>query len=123
MAVPDAEIANQFRAALEEAVGTGDLEAVYPLLVEDVEWVTPQRTLHGLDEVKEQLDWIKPSETFDFEFSEGDWVDQGDGRLVLEVREVYRLKETGDFGYAHDRRVELTIRDGKISRYEMRIVG
>jgi ketosteroid isomerase-like protein len=123
MAVPDAEIANQFRAALEVAVGTGDLKAVYPLLATDVEWVTPQRTLHGLDEVKEQLDWIKPSETFDFEFSQGDWVDQGDGRFALEVHEVYRLKETGDFGYARDRRIELTIRDGKISRYEMRIVG
>jgi len=123
MAVPDAEIANQFRAALEVAVGTGDLAAVYPLLATDVEWVTPQRTLRGLDEVKEQLDWIKPSETFDFEFSEGDWVDQGDGRLALDVHEVYRLKETGDFGYARDRRVELTIRNGEISRYEMRIVG
>jgi ketosteroid isomerase-like protein len=83
----------------------------------------PQRTLRGIDELKDQLDWISPSETFDFEFSEGEWVDHGDGRLVVEVREVYRLKETGDFGYARDRRVELTIRDGKISRYEMRIVG
>jgi len=94
MAVPDAEIANQFRAALEVAVGTGDLAAVYPLLATDVEWVTPQRTLRGLDEVKEQLDWIKPSETFDFEFSEGDWVDQGDGRLALDVCVRWPLETT-----------------------------
>ncbi len=123
MAASDAEIAAQFRAALEAAVQTGDLDAVYPLLAADVEWVTPQRTLRGINEVKEQLDWIKPSETFDFEFSKGDWVAEGDGRLILEVHEVYRLKETGEFGYARDRRVELTIRDGEISRYEMRIVG
>ena len=115
--------ANQFRAALEGAVRTGDLEAVYPLLAPDVEWVTPQRSLRGIDEVKQQLHWIKPSETFDFEFSDGDWLDLGDGRLAIEVREVYLLKETGDFGYSRERRVELVIRDGKISRYEMRIVG
>jgi hypothetical protein len=123
MAADDAEIANRFRVALEAAVLTGGLEAVYPLLAADVEWVTPQRTLRGIDEVREQLDWIRPSETFDFEFSEGEWVDHGDGRFVIEVREVYRLKESGDFGYARDRRIELTIRNGEISRYEMRIVG
>jgi hypothetical protein len=30
------------------------------------------------------------------------------------------MKETGDFAYARDRRVELTIRGEKIARYEMR---
>ncbi len=123
MATDDAEVANRFRVALEAAVRTGDLEAVYPLLAADVEWVTAQRTLHGIDEVRQRLDWISPSDTFDFEFSEGEWVDEGGGRFVTEVREVYRLKEGGEFGYARDRRVELTIRDGQISRYEMRNVG
>jgi hypothetical protein len=33
------------------------------------------------------------------------------------------MKGTGDFAYARDRRVELTIRDGVIARYEMRVVG
>jgi hypothetical protein len=33
------------------------------------------------------------------------------------------MKETGDFAYERDRHVQLTIRDGKISRYEMTIVG
>jgi len=123
MATDDAEVAKRFRAALEAAVRTGDLEAVYPLLAADVEWVTPQRTLRGIDAVRQRLDWISPSDTFDFEFSEGEWVDEGGGRLVTEVREVYRMKESGEFGYARDRRVELTIRDGQISRYEMRNVG
>jgi hypothetical protein len=39
------------------------------------------------------------------------------------VHEVYRLKETGEVAYERDRVVELTIRDGKIRRYEMQIVG
>jgi ketosteroid isomerase-like protein len=117
------EVANRFRAALEEAVRAGSPEGVIPLLADDVEWVAPQRTLHGIDEVREQLTWVKPSELFDFEFGEGDWVDQGDGRVTCDVHEIYRLKTTGDVGYERDRHVELVIRDGKIARYEMRIVG
>jgi hypothetical protein len=39
------------------------------------------------------------------------------------VHEIYRWKETGEVSYERDRRIELMIRDGKISRYEMRIVG
>jgi hypothetical protein len=39
------------------------------------------------------------------------------------VHEIYRLKETGEVSYERDRRIELTIGDGKVSRYEMRIVG
>ena len=60
---------------------------------------------------------------FDFEFREEDWVDHEDGRLACRVHEIYRLKNTGEFAYERDRVVELEIRDGKISRYEMRIVG
>jgi hypothetical protein len=39
------------------------------------------------------------------------------------VHETYRVKGSGDFAFARDRRVELTIRDGSIARYEMRVVG
>ncbi len=123
MAADDMEIANRFRAALESAVETGDLEAVYPLLAPDVDWVTPQRMLHGIDEVKSQLNWISTPANFVVEFTVGDWVDQGDGRLACDVHQVYRLKATGDFGYERDRRIELAIRDGKVARYEMTIVG
>ena len=98
------------------------MSPVYPLLAPDVVWVTPQRTLNGIDEVKTQLTWIKPREAFDFEFRE-EWVDNGEGRLSCRVHEVYRLKDTGEAAYERDRNVELVIRDGKISRYEMRIVG
>jgi hypothetical protein len=82
MTVKDVEVAERFRVAAEGAVQTGGLEAVYPLLDPDVEWVTPQRTLHGIDDVKQQLNWVSAPETFDFEFSEEDWIDQGDGRLA-----------------------------------------
>jgi ketosteroid isomerase-like protein len=123
MAAEHVEVAERFRIVAEAAVQTGDLGRVYPLLDSDVEWVTPQRTLQGIDEVKQQLTWASVSETFDFEFSGEDWVDHGDGSLACRVHEVYRLKDTGEVAYQRDRVVELTIRDGKISRYEMRIVG
>jgi len=43
--------------------------------------------------------------------------------VACDVRQVYRVKETGDFAYEPRRRIELTIRDGMISRYEVRSVG
>ena len=117
------EIARRFRIALEAAAKSGDREAVYPFLAADVEWVTPKRTLHGIDEVREELIWGSPPENLDLEFAEGDWLELGDGRVVSDVHEVYRVKVTGDFAYERMRQIELTIRDGQISRYEMRIVG
>ena len=116
-------IADRFRAALEQAVGTGDHEAVLELLDPDVEWVTPQRTLRGVDEVRRWRVWGSSGKSFDFEFGEGEWVDHGDGRVVCDVHQVYRVKETGDFAYERERHIELTIRNGLISRYEMRSVG
>ena len=123
MGADDLEIARQFRIALEAAAKSGDREAVYPFLAADVEWVTPKRTLHGIDDVREELIWGSPPENLDLEFEEGDWLELGDGRVVSDVREIYRVKGTGDFAYERNRQIELTIRDGKISRYEMRIVG
>jgi ketosteroid isomerase-like protein len=119
----DLVIAGRFRLALEQAVRTGDHEAVLELLDPDVEWVTPQRTLRGVDEVRTWRVWGSSGESFDFEFGEGEWVDHGDGRVVCDVHQVYRVKETGDFAYERERRIELTIRKGLISRYEVRSVG
>jgi ketosteroid isomerase-like protein len=123
MGADDLEIARQFRIALEAAAKSGDREVVYPFLAADVEWVTPKRTLHGIDEVREELIWGSPPENLDLEFEEGDWLELGDGRVLSDVRQIYRVKGTGDFAYERNRQIELTIRDGKISRYEMRIVG
>ena len=123
MPAEDMEVAGQFLAALEAAAQSGDREAVYPLLAPDVEWVTPKRILRGIDEIREELTWGSPPDQLDLEFEAGDWRDLGDGRVACDVHQVYRWKETGEVSYERDRRIEVTIRDGKISRYEMRIVG
>jgi len=38
-------------------------------------------------------------------------------------RRVYRVKKTGEFAYRRTVRVELTIRDRKIARYELSVVA
>ena len=123
MTTEELEVAERFRTALETAVQTADREAVFALLDPDVEWITPQRTLHGIDEMRADWTWGSSPETFEYAFEEGDWVDHGDGRLSCDARQVYRMKETGDFAYERDLRVQLTIRNGKISRYEMKRIG
>ena len=123
MGADEMEIARRFRTALVAAAKTGDREAVYPLLAADVEWVTPKRSLYGVDEVRTNLIWGAPPENLDLEFEESEWDDLGDGRVASDVHEVYRMKGSGDFAYDRHRRIELVIRDGKISRYDMRIVG
>ena len=123
MRIEDVEVAGQFLAALEAAAKGGDREAVYPLLASDVEWVTPKRVLRGIEEIKKELTWGSPPEKLDLDFEAGDWVDLGDGRVACDVHQIYRWKETGEVSYERDRSIELTMRDGKIGRYEMRIVG
>jgi hypothetical protein len=93
------------------------------MLAPDAEWVTPQRTLRGIEEITTWRVWGSSGEAFEFEFGEGEWIDHGDGRVACDVRQVYRVKETGDFAYQRERHVELTIHDGKIRRYEIRTVG
>jgi hypothetical protein len=116
------EIAGRFQTVLVAAAKTGNWEAVYPFLATDVEWVTPKRTLQGIDQVREDLIWGSPPDNLDLEFEVGEWVELGGGRVASEVRQIYRLKGSGDFAYERNRRIELTIRNGKIGRYEMRIV-
>jgi len=119
----DLDVARRFFAALEAAAVTGDREPVYPFLAPDVEWVTQKRTLSGIDEIKKELIWGSPPEKLDIEFESAETRDLGGGQIVSDVHEIYRMKGTGDFAYARNRRIELTIRDGAIARYEMRIVG
>jgi ketosteroid isomerase-like protein len=123
VASEDVEIATRFRAALETAVKTGDHGALLELVAPDVEWVTPLRTLQGVDELATWRVWGSSGDSFDFEFGEGEWVDRGDGRVDCEVHQVYRVKDSGDFAYERQRRIELTIQHGKVSRYEVRVVG
>jgi ketosteroid isomerase-like protein len=123
MATADLELAERFRAALEAAVRTGDREGVYELLAPDVTWVTPQRSLSGLDEMRRDWSWASSPDTFDYDFEDGAWVEEDDQRVACDVQEVYRLKTTGEFAYRRTVRVELTIRDSKINRYELSVVA
>ena len=123
MGSAELELGRRFRLALEDAAKTGDWKGVYPCLAPDIEWITPKRTLTGIDEVEHDLIWGSPPELLDLEFEVGDWVELGEGRLALRVHEIYRMKGSGDFAYERDRRIEIAIREGQISRYEMRIVG
>jgi ketosteroid isomerase-like protein len=123
MAAQDVEIASRFLSAVGAAVQSGDREPVVPLVAQDVEWITPERTFNGIDDVREHLIWGFPPRHRDVEFEVGETADLGEGRVRADVLQVYRWKETGEFAHERRRRIDLTIRDGKISRYEMRIVG
>ena len=118
-----AEVATGFLNALEAAAKTGEREPIYAFLAPDVDWVTPQRALVGVDEIRREHTWWNPPDKLDLEFERGELIELGDGRLASEVRQVYTLKKTGEFAYERLRRVELTVRDGKVSRYEMRSVA
>ena len=85
--------------------------------------MTPQRSLFGLDAIRAELTWGNPPDKLDLAFERGELVLLGEGRVASDVRQIYTLKTTGEFAYTRLRRVELTVRDGKVSRYEMRSVG
>jgi ketosteroid isomerase-like protein len=123
MSADDLDLAKRFLDVLAAAARTGDRDAIYPLLAPDVEWLTPKRDVRGIDEAREQLTWIAPPDNLDIEFDEPEITDVGGGRFVSDVHETYRVKETGEFAYARDRRIELTVREGRIARYEMRLAG
>jgi hypothetical protein len=123
MGAEDVEVATRFLRAAGASLKTGDREPVYPLLAQEVEWVTPMRTLHGVDEVRSELIWGFMPETLDVELELGELEDLGEGRVRCDVREEYRWKPTGEFAHERRRRVEVTVQDGKISRYEMRVVS
>ena len=123
MSTDIAEIARGFLTALERAAKTGDRDPVYAFLAADVEWVTPQRSLVGLDAIREELTWGNPPDKLDLAFERGELVLLGEGRVASDLRQIYTLKTTGEFAYTRLRRVELTVRDGKVSRYEMRSIG
>src|SRR5262245_12513484 len=123
MNTDDVAIAREFLTALAAAANSGDLEDVYPFLAPDVEWTNALRDLHGVGEVRKELAWYSPRTGLEIDIEETEFLDLGSGRIATEFRELYRMKETGELAYARDRRIELTIRDGKVSSYEMRFAG
>jgi ketosteroid isomerase-like protein len=123
MSTPDLEIAQQFRAAAEDALRTGDFEPVEALLAPDVECVMPQHSLQGVDRLIGELSRVRPTERFEIDFENGDWKPHGNGRFSCEIRALYRSKVSDDLSYSRDRSFALTVRDGKVSRFEMRFAG
>ena len=126
MPAEDLDIAQQFQAAAEDALRTGDVAPIVALLAEDFECVTPQRSLRGAeasDAITEDLQRARPTETLEIEFESGEWQSLGNGRYSCEIVAHYRSKTTGDVSYSRDRAFELTIRAGEVSRYEMRFAG
>jgi uncharacterized protein DUF4440 len=123
MPATDLETAQQFQSAVEAALNTGDFGQVVSLLAPDVECVTPQHSVYGVEAMVEELSRARPAERFDVEFESGDWKRRGDGRYSREICALVRWKETGELSYSRDRSFELTIRAGKVSRYEMRFDG
>ena len=105
------------------AVRLRDFGEVASLLAPDVECVTPQHSVSGVEAMVAELSRARPSERFDVEFESGDWKRLGDGRYSREIRALVRRKETGELSYSRDRSFELTIRAGKVSRYKMRFDG
>jgi hypothetical protein len=119
----DLEIARQFLSALATTANTGEREPLYPFLAADIVWTTPARELVGIDELRKELTWIDASESFVLEFEATQTQDLGGGRIVTDVKERYRVKGTGEVAHTRERQIELAIRDAKVARYEMRIVG
>ena len=80
MGEQDVELATRFLSAANAALQSGDREPAFALVTQDVEWVTPERTFHGIDEVREHLIWGFPPEHLDVELEVGEVIDLGDGR-------------------------------------------
>ena len=123
MSFTNIEVANEFRAALEVALRTGECEGVLALLSPNVEWVMPQHTLHDVGEIEDDLMRLRPPPSLDVEFESEDWVDYGEGRLSCEVHAAHRSRSTGELAYTRDRTIVLTIHEAKIARCEMRFAG
>ena len=120
MPASDLDTAQQFQSAVEAALRTGDFGPVAAFLAPDVECVTPQHSLSGPEAMIEELSRARPAGRLDVELESGDWKRRGDGRYSRDITALFRSQETGELSYSRDRSFELTIRDGKVSRYEMR---
>ncbi|MGZ4333152.1 MAG: hypothetical protein ACXVRV_06145 [Gaiellaceae bacterium] len=120
MPTPDLDTARQFLSATEAALRTEDFGPVVALLAPDVECVTPVHSRRGDEALTEELSRARPAESIDVELEGGDWKALGDGRYSCQARVLFRSKLTGELSYSRDRSFELTIRDGKVIRCEMR---
>ena len=112
MGSSNVELVHRFRHA--------DVREFDSLLNPDVEWVLPKRTLHGIEEVRE---YYAPTDSAGYDHLDvteerGELEDLGDGRVAATNRYIFRWKESGEISHESSARLEYTIRDGKIVRYE-----
>ena len=117
MGTEDLELARRLHKAMD--VG---LDAVCALLCDDAEYVTDRRTLRGLAEIREKLGERSGEtlENLERDFSSGEW-EHADGAVVGRSRVVLRWKETGEVATSTDVIETVTVRDGKVARYERRV--
>ena len=120
VAEADLDVVRRFREALDK-----DESAAVALLAPDVEFVHPRGVMHGIEEVREK--WLRsgggsgPTD-LDMEFEEGKLEDLGNGRVGAINHQVYRWKESGELAYERYARIEYVVRDGKIARYEAKLL-
>jgi len=122
VSVEDVEIVRRWREVLVD----DDTEAAAALLAPDLEWVVVSgESLRGIDEVRKYYAGAGSGgpETLDVEFDPGELEDLGDGHVSAVNHQIYRWKETGELAYERQARIEYTIRDGRIIRYEAKLLG
>ncbi len=115
------ETVRRFREALQ----ADDDDRANEILADDVEWVELRRTLHGRQAVADAFVRAESSagpENLDVELETGELEDLCDGRVGTFNRQVFRWKGSGDVAYQRLARIEYTVRDGQIARYELRVV-
>ena len=116
----DVEIVRRWREVLVD----DDTKAT-AALAPDVEWVVVSgESLHGIDEVRKYYagSGSGAPENLDVEFDPGELEDLGDGHVSAVNHQVYRWKDTGELAYEREARIEYTIRDGRIVRYEAKLL-
>ena len=117
----DVEIVRRWREVLVD----DDTEAAAPLLAPDVEWVVVSgESLRGIDEVRKYYagSGSGEPENLEVEFDPGELEDLGDGHVSALNHQVCRWKETGELASERRARIEYTIREGRIVRYEDKLL-
>src|SRR5262249_817454 len=99
-------------------------EAVLSFFSDDVEWIRPGATLHGIDALREA--WSRSSagsgpENLDVELTSGELEDLGKGRVTTWNHQVFRWKESGEVAYERPAISAYSVRDGKIARYGLSV--
>ena len=117
----DVELVRRWREVLVD----DDTEDAASLLAPDLEWVVVSgESLRGIDEVRKYYAGSDSGgpENLDVEFDPGELEDLGDGHVSAVNHQIYRWKETGELAYERQARIEYTIRDGRIVRYEAKLL-